>query len=104
MEINASHEELNIFNILTGTKSTNPLHNTNPSIFNALIQKNAEENKESSLQKLRNLSKDSEKHDEKIKKATTAINEQKNISLTPNTSNTHGELSLILQLRKLLAS
>ena len=96
MKINASHDELNISNIL-------PLHNTTPSIFNALMQKNAEENKESFIQKLSNTSENSKKLDEKINKATTAINEQKNFSLTPDT-NTHGELSLILQLRKLLAS
>ena len=97
MKITASHDELKISNKLT-------LHNTTPSIFNKLLQKNVEENKESLIQKSSNTSKDLEKFSEKIKKATTAINEQENISLAPDTSNTHGELSLMLELKKLIAS
>jgi len=106
LEVNA-YDDLNLSNLTTGTKSTSP-YNTSPSLFNALLENNSdvkETDKKSPFQALSDSSQNLETLKEKADKTTTAIEERKNdLMQTADTSNTHDELILILELRKLQAS
>lgn len=84
------YSDLNISNSTVNTQSTSPLKD-NISLFNSLLSNNTNE--------------EVKPNTEKIKEAITEFNKRKeNVSITSDTTNTHDELTLILELKNLQAS
>ena len=93
MEVNV-YNDLNISNSSIDTNSTSP-HNTNGSLFNSLLAKN-------------DANEEIKPKNERVKEAMSVFNRLKeDVTITSNasdTSNTHDELTLMLELKKLQAS
>ena len=105
VEVNA-YNNLNISNVSNETTSTSAYNNNSTSLFNKLIAQsaNTEENDEevSSSQGLASFSQDLATMNEKAKNAI--INMKNEITTSSDKSNTHDELTLMLELKKIQAS
>lgn len=93
MEVNA-YNDLKISNLSPDTNSSSP-QKANSSLFNSLLAQN-------------DTNEEIKPKNERVKEAMSAFNKLKeeitNPSNTSDTSNTHDELTLMLELKKLQAS